>query len=538
MILPLDDVVNVIINLSARSAVRTGFNLSLLIADSNVLTAGDRVAVYSSLDSMRESGFSSASPEYKAAQIFLAQSSNPGRVAIGYWDSANESLAEAIAACRVANREWYGVVPLGKIGFPSAATYTLSVNNLSLAMGGNPVLLTPNTSYRMQFGSSAAASVTITTGAAAPVTDEGFAAMFNGTNFTLNGKTYTGAASGKTLIYTAGSTGEATPIGLTATLYAIDSEDDEHEIDLEGYTAVFLDGSSVDGAFANPSMSDVLGAAAVVEACTPSTVMFAAVDNSTMATLKGLSYRRTLGVVSENVDIPVAILGWAMGANTRLINSAFTIKFKQLVGVPVDQLAEAKVSDAKAVNGNVYINRGATYNWFEDGTMADGTWFDEMINLDMLANYVQLSVCDLLNQRPKVPQTEAGVLQIINAFTPDLELAVRTGFVAPGIWNIPGFLTLEQGDAIEKGYLVLSEAINDQSPADRDARLAPPIYIALKLAGAIHYVVSKSTSTAKRKENEICTHQITRLTRSKIWRSCFRTRPKARSRSRARALFP
>jgi hypothetical protein len=488
-VLPLDDVVTVIINLSARAAVRIGFNLSLLIGDSKVLTTDNRVAVYSSLDSMRESGFSSASPEYKAAQIFFAQSSNPRRVAIGYWDSANETLAEAIAACRVANREWYGVVPLGKIGFPKPATYTLSVNNLSLAMDGKPILLSPNANFRIQFGSNAAASVNISTTATAPATDEEFVALFNNTTFTFNGKTYTGAVNGKTVTYTAGSVGEATPIGLTATLYVIEPSEAEHEIDMEGYTAVFIDGSSIDGTFTNPSMSDVLGAAAVVEAITPSTVMFAAVDNSTMTTLKGLSYRRTLGVVTTNVDIPVAILGWAMGANTRLINSAFTIKFKQLVGVPVDQLTEAQVSDAKAVNGNVYINRGATYNWFEDGTMADGTWFDEMINLDMLANYVQLSVCDLLNQRPKVPQTEAGVLQIINSFTPDLELAVRTGFVAPGIWNAPGFLTLEQGDAIEKGYLVLSEAVNDQSPADRDARLAPPIYIALKLAGAIHYVV-------------------------------------------------
>jgi len=359
-VLPLDDVVNVIINLSPRSAVRIGFNLSLILADSNVLDADNRVAVYSSLDSMQEAGFTSTMPEYQAAQIYFAQSSRPDRVAIGFWDSANETLAEAIAACRVANREWYGVVPIGRVQ---------------------------------------------------------------------------------------------------------------------------------SGSFAAPTMSDITGAAATVEALVPSTIMFATVDNATMTSLKGLSYRRTLGVVSTNTNIAVAVLGWAMGANTGLVNSAFTLKFKQLVGVPVDTLTEAQVSDAKAVFGNVYINRGATYNWFEDGTMADGTWFDEMINLDMLANYIQLSVCDLLNKTTKVPQTEAGMTQIINSFIPDLERAVRIGFAAPGIWNAPGFLTLEQGDAIEKGYLVLSEAIDDQAPADREARKAPPIYIALKLAGAIHYVV-------------------------------------------------
>ena len=375
-VLPLNDVVNVIINLSPRSAVRAGFNLSMLLSDSNVLSIDNRVPVFSSLASMEDIGFNSSMPEYKAAQIYFAGRSRPSRVAIGYWDSANETLAEAIAACRLANREWYGVCPIGKTNSTGTNTGT----------GSN-----------------------------------------TGTNNNSN--------------------------------------------------------------FEIPSSTDILDAATLVEALMPSTVMFTAVDLATMANLKRMSLRRTLGVVTEDILKPVGILGWAMGANTGLVNSAYTLKFKQIVGVPVDSLSEAQVSDAKAVFGNVYINRGATYDWFEDGTMADGTWFDEMINLDMLANYIQLSICDLLNKTTKVPQTEAGVLQIINAFIPDLEMAVKTGFATPGIWTAPSFLTLEQGDAIENGYLVLSESIDDQSIADREARLAPPIYIALKLAGAIHSVV-------------------------------------------------
>ena len=484
VVLPLSDVVNVIINLSARSAVRIGFNLSLLLADSAVLSTEKRVAVYSSLASMEDSGFRPNMPEYKAAQIFFAQQSRPQRVAIGYWDSANETLAQAIAACRIANREWYGVVPLGKVTFPTAAQFTVNVNNLSFSM--TP---TPNTNFRIQFGSNASASVNVTTGATVPQTDEEFIALLDGTSFTLDGKTYTGVVNDRTVVYTAGSTGSATPIGLNVSVFAVGASSVETQVDVSGFMAIFTNGTDINGEFANPSMADILGASPLVEAVVPSSVMFTVVDLPTMITLKGMSFRRTLGVVTDDIMKPVGILGWAMGANTRLAGSAYTLKFKQVVGVPVDDLTEAQVSDAKAAFGNVYINRGATYNWFEDGTMADGTWFDEMINLDMLANYIQLSVCDLLNKTTKVPQTEAGVLQIINSFIPDLEMAVRTGFAAPGIWTAPGFLTLNQGDAIEKGYLVLSEAINDQSPADREARLAPPIYIALKLAGAIHYVV-------------------------------------------------
>jgi hypothetical protein len=178
-----------------------------------------------------------------------------------------------------------------------------------------------------------------------------------------------------------------------------------------------------------------------------------------------------------------------MGANTRLANSAFTLKFKRLVGVAVDPLTEAQVSDAAAVNANVYINRGATYDMFEQGTMADGTWFDEMLNLDMMSNYIQLDVIDLLTKTTKVPQTESGIAQIINSFAPTLNKFVIIGFLAPGMWTAPGFLELETGDPIETGYLVLHEAIDDQSVADREARICPPIYIALKLAGAIHSVV-------------------------------------------------
>ncbi len=364
-VLPLDDAVKIIINLSPRAAVRKGFDLSMLLCDSNVLNKDNRVSVFSSLENMADAGFTTDMPEYKAAQIYLSASSSPSRVAIGFHDSANETLAEAVAACRVANREWYGVCPLG-----------------------------------------------------------------------------------------------------------------------------YVQG----GVFAAPSMADIIAAAGYVEAASPATIMFCTVDIETMTTLKGLSYRRTLGVFSTAAqatygNIAVGILGWAMGANTGLARSAYTLKFKKVVGVLVDPLTEAQVSDAMAVFGNVYINRGATYDWFEDGTMADGTWFDEMINLDMLANNIQLSVCDLLNKTNKVPQTEGGVLEIINSFTPDLEKAVRIGFAAPGIWTAPGLLTLETNDAIEKGYLVLSEPVDTQVPAEREARQAPPIYIMLKLAGAIHFVV-------------------------------------------------
>lgn len=361
-VLPINDVVNVIVNLSPRSAVRSGFNLSMLIGDSEVLNTENRVAVYSSTDAMKDDGFTADMPEYKAAQIYFSQSSNPGKVAIGYWDSSKESLAEAIAACRAFDLEWWGCVPLGK--------------------------------------------------------------------------------------------------------------------------------TNESGKFTAPSAEELQEAALTVESSSPNTVMVCALaDLKFFEELKAKSYRRTMGIFSEDINKAVAITGYAMGANTGLTNSAYTLKFKKLVGVKADPLKEAQVSDAEAVNANVYINRGATYDMYEQGTMADGTYFDEIINLDMLSYNIQLSVMDILTKTTKIPQTEAGVATIINALLPDLDKAVDIGFLAPGIWTNPGFMDLQQGDAVEKGYLVMSEAIQDQSIADREARICPPIYVALKLAGAVHSVI-------------------------------------------------
>jgi len=361
-VLPLSDVVQVIVNLAPKAVVRSGFDLALLIGDSDVLSLNNRVAVYSSLEAMAEDGFTAAMPEYQKAQIYFAQSSNPQKVAIGFWDSANESLAQAIAACRTANYEWYVVVPIGK---------------------------------------------TDTTGDLIPCTS-----------------------------------------------------------------------------------ADLLGAALTVEALTPNTVMVCA--NDTLATIqqfKALSYRRTLSIFSSNADIAVGIVGWAMGSNTLTANSAYTLKFKKIVGVSADALTEAQVSDAEAANGNVYINRGVDYDMFENGVMADGTWFDEIINLDMLANYMQRDVMDLLQKLAKAPQTEDGMQMLQNAFTPTLEKFVTSGFLAPGIWTAPTILDLETGDALERGYFIQHAAIDEQSTADRENRIAPPFYIALKLAGAIHSAV-------------------------------------------------
>ena len=121
--------------------------------------------------------------------------------------------------------------------------------------------------------------------------------------------------------------------------------------------------------------------------------------------------------------------------------------------------------------------------------MANGQFFDEIINLDMLANNIQLSVMDLLYGNPKIPDTDPGVTQIIHTINVACENAISLGFLAPGTWTGLPILNLKTGDMLPRGYMVQAPAVSTQSIADRSARKSPPIYVAIKEAGAIHSVL-------------------------------------------------
>jgi predicted heme/steroid binding protein len=358
--LPLSDIVSVSVVVSPVAAARSGFNLGLIVGNSAVISATERIRLYSDLNAMIADGFAANSPEYLAAQLYFAQNPRPQKVAVGRWDNANETAVQAITACRVKNTDWYACMICGA------------------------------------------------------------------------------------------------------------------------------------------QKADILAVAAYIETAEPKSVFFyttadadvkAGTDGNVMKELKASSYSRTLGQYSTYPDAVAAIMGYAMGANTGVANSAYTLAYKQEVGVTPEALTLTEVATIKGQNGNVYVNRGNVYNLFEQGVMANGQHFDEVLGLDMLVNDILLSVMDLLTGVSKVPQTEGGTTLLVNAIAGPCNRALNRGFIAPGVWNAAPVLSLNTGDMLSQGYLILSETIDSQPQADRDARIAPPIYVCVKLAGAIEHVV-------------------------------------------------
>jgi hypothetical protein len=123
-------------------------------------------------------------------------------------------------------------------GVSKGAQYILTASGLTFSLEPSA-----NSNFRIQFGSNAEASVNVSIGSAVPTTDAGFAALLADTSFTLGEKTYTAAVNGDVITYTADSIGAADAIEPEVFVFWIDSEGDEHSIDIYGYTAAFIQGA-------------------------------------------------------------------------------------------------------------------------------------------------------------------------------------------------------------------------------------------------------------------------------------------------------
>jgi hypothetical protein len=258
----------------------------------------------------------------------------------------------------------------------------------------------------------------------------------------------------------------------------------------------------------NAVYADHIACAAYIESATPSSLYAFTTGDADVLTgtasppdiftyLKSLNYSRTIGQYAttqsgtypNNIYAICAIVGYAMGQNSGLANSAFTLKFKQEIGISVEPLTSTTIGILEGNNGNVYLSYGNYYTIFEQGKMSNGSFFDEKINLDMLVNNMQLTIMDLLYQNPKVPQTDAGVTQLIQCCNEACQEAVRIGFLGAGTWTGANVLNLKKYDPLPAGYLVQAESLATQSQADREARKSVPLYVAIKEAGAVHSVL-------------------------------------------------
>lgn len=205
------------------------------------------------------------------------------------------------------------------------------------------------------------------------------------------------------------------------------------------------------------------------------------------ATSKSSGYKRSQGLFSSSAHAVANMMGYTVAKASYAANSNFTEKFKPLPGVTVEALTSAEIGNIEGNYGNVYVH-DAGVDMYRQGTQFSGDFFDQILGIDMLVSNIQTNVVNLLVQNPSIPQTESGMQALKHVIGDACQVQVNRGFLAPGKYNGPDLLSLESGDYLDTGYLVMSDSIDSQDQSDRDARLAPNIYAVVKLAGSIHSV--------------------------------------------------
>lgn len=224
---------------------------------------------------------------------------------------------------------------------------------------------------------------------------------------------------------------------------------------------------------------------------TQETAALSSLSNTDLgAEMMAAGYDQSMIQYSSSSPYAIASLfGRAFSVDFTAQNSTIDLMYKQEPGVVPESISDSQAAVLEAKNINVYASYNNGTQLIQYGVCSSGQFIDTIQGVDWFQNDVQTQCFNVLyTSTTKVPQTDAGINQITNACTAACQDAINNGFAAPGQWNGPSFGSLQTGQYLKNGYYVFAQSVSTQSQADRDARKAPPIQIALKLAGAVNTV--------------------------------------------------
>jgi hypothetical protein len=246
-----------------------------------------------------------------------------------------------------------------------------------------------------------------------------------------------------------------------------------------------------------PSDGDILAAGAVVQPLRKmlfaSSYLAASVNTGEIfddVKDAGYTYTRCLLYTISAVTaryMAAAYAGRAMSTDFSGSLTTATMHMKQLIGVlPDPNITQTILDKCETVGADVYINIGGLSKVFCTG---GNTYYDSVYNLTWLVFALQVAGFNAIaTTSTKLPQTETGMAVLRGAYLNVLTQAVVNGYSAPGTWNgaIPfGSPAVFARNVAQLGFYLYSAPVSTQSQADRLARKAPLVQIAVKEAGAI-----------------------------------------------------
>lgn len=488
--LPVSRLINVDVVLTPTAAQAPNLNSCLIVGSSNVINVDERIRSYADIEEV-VADFGTNTPEYEAAALFFGQTPQPDQLYIGRWaESATHGFIEgdALTPTEQTIGTWTAITTpkfdisidgddqtIAPASFAGAASLNVIASRIQTALqavasGGYTAATCVWDATNARFVITSG-----TTGAASTVSD----ASTPGSGTDISGMLKMTAADNPTIV---DGIAAETPVACIAildnqrqywylTTFASDTITDDQEVAVAGYIEAANNKHLYGVTTTNPDCLDIND------------------DTDIMSRLKALGYNRTFSQYSQNPYAAASFLGRAVTVNFNGNSTVITMMYKGEPGVTPEQLTSAQADALKDKNGNVYVDYNNDTSIIQYGAMASGVFFDDMQDLDWLANAIQTAVFNLLyTSATKIPQTDAGNHLIMNAIEGACQQAVANGTLAPGQWNANGFGQLVQGQWLDKGYYIYAPPIYLQSQADREARKSVPFQIAAKLAGAVHTV--------------------------------------------------
>ena len=468
---------------SPVAAGRRGFGTLLILGDSAVIGPSERLRVYTTLEAVAQD-FGVTAPEYYGAALYFGQSPRPAQLMIGRWLSSAvpaQLTGAILTAAQQTLANWTAIID-------GAFDITIDGTDINLTALNFSSVTNLN-------GVATVVSTALNTALA------GASCVWNGSQFIIYGATSgsTGAIGYAT--DTASST-VASMMGLTAgAAVAVDAGADSEspavaaalfaDLSASWYGLTFCAAATITDAehLAVAAFIEGAGKARRYGVTVQSTQAINPLSDTDLGSqLKAAGYRRTSWIYSSHNPYAVcSMFARAFAVNFSGNRTTITLMYKQLPGVVYEQLTETQAQALESKNGNVYVLYDNDTAILQYGVNCDGSYFDELHGADWLADAIQVALYNVLYQsQTKIPQTDEGTAQLVNAAQRVLDQAVQNGFAAPGIWNADGFGTLQRGDRLDSGYYVYMPSVDDQDQSEREERMAPPMQIAVKLAGAIH----------------------------------------------------
>lgn len=480
--LSVSRLVAVSISLSPLAVGRRGFGTLMIAGDSSIIDGLERVRTYTGIAAVAED-FGTSAPEYLAAALYFSQSPQPKTLMIGRWlreATAGILKGSVLSAAEQLMAAWTPITNGGfKINIDGAGLVNITGLDFSGCANMNAV--------------AAIIDAALT----------GASCSWNGSQFVITSDT-TGIASAIAYLEapTAG-TDISDDMKMTAALASTPVPGYALETPVACATALALKSSSWYGlmfaAGTMPSDSELITVAGTVQALSPSRilgitttntqVLDSTITNDIASQLKDLGYTRTCVQYSANQYAIASLFGRAFSVNFNANRSTIDLMYKQEPGVTAEDINETQALTLQAKRCNVFVSYDNDTAILQYGVMSGSAFFDEIHGLDWFQNAVQTECYNLLyTGKTKIPQTDAGVNQIVNAVNSVCEQAVNNGLVAAGVWNSEGFGQLSRGDFMKTGFYIYAQPVALQSQSDREARKAPPVQVALKLAGSIQTI--------------------------------------------------